>query len=341
MFKVSIIIPVYNVAPYIDRCLLSVLNQSYPNVEIILIDDQGTDNSIEIAVDLKNKHPKGSRITIKHHEKNKGLSEARNTGIISSTGDYIYFLDSDDSVTKDCIELLVESAIRYNSDIVIGDYKCFGANKQTPPLKLDTEYLSSSKDILVSFHKGDWYPMAVNKLIKKELIINKELYFKEGIVHEDELWSFMLACQASNMSIVHKETYLYYLRPNSITGLLQNKEEDLRQSQIVRSNESKRRIVKYMYDYINHTYLYKNENIQLAFEIKKDTLFYTILKTNYYSNIDLYNIYLEFRSLTFSNNLRLLIRKGLDFKTRIKLFHYLLPQKVGFTYSTFLAKYRK
>lgn len=341
MLKVSIIIPVYNVAPYIERCLLSVLNQSYTNIEIILIDDCSTDTSSEIAKQIIDSHINGNKAIIKYHETNKGLSAARNRGIIESTGDYLYLLDSDDSITEECIELLVNSVMKYNSDIAIGDYNCIGGTKPMPPLKIEGEYLSSSKDIVLSFQREQWYPMAVNKLINRRFLINNNLFFKEGIVHEDELWSFMIACQATNMSIIHEKTYLYYLRSDSITGLLHNKEKGNRQRQLGKSNESKIQIVRYMYEYIKDRGLNMNKIILLTYEIKKETLFYTIFKTRYFPHKDLYKIYLEFRSMVYPNTIGLLISNAADFKSCVKLSHYLLPKLIGFKYYISLAKFRK
>ena len=95
--KVSIIIPIYNVESYIANCLHSVFNQTYKDLEIILVDDCGTDKSMNIAMESINKYKSSFYIKVIHHKENKGLSAARNSGIKEATGDYIYFLDSDDT----------------------------------------------------------------------------------------------------------------------------------------------------------------------------------------------------------------------------------------------------
>ena len=97
--KVSIIIPVYNVAKYIERCLLSVLNQTWPDLEVILVNDCTPDNSMEIVRRVVASHPRGAVVRCLEHEENRGLSAARNTGISASVGDYLYFLDSDDYIS--------------------------------------------------------------------------------------------------------------------------------------------------------------------------------------------------------------------------------------------------
>ena len=108
--KVSIIIPIYKVEQFIEDCLRSVYNQSYKNLEIILVDDCTPDDSMLIARNFVSKKelPKGMEIKFLSHKKNRGLSAARNTGIDAATGDYIYFLDSDDELSPDCISLLAE-----------------------------------------------------------------------------------------------------------------------------------------------------------------------------------------------------------------------------------------
>ena len=92
--KISIIIPIYNVAPYVERCLYSALNQSYEDIELVLVDDCGTDNSMNIVSEVVEKYVGNKKILLFKHEHNLGLSAARNTGIKNATGDYLLFLDS-------------------------------------------------------------------------------------------------------------------------------------------------------------------------------------------------------------------------------------------------------
>ena len=105
---VSIIIPVYNVAPYIGDCLRSVMRQSYKgDVECILVDDCGLDESIVIAEQMIAEYDGPIQFKILHHDHNRGLSAARNTGTLQAKGDWIYYLDSDDEITEDCIEKMM------------------------------------------------------------------------------------------------------------------------------------------------------------------------------------------------------------------------------------------
>lgn len=118
---VSIVVPVYNVECYVEECLQSVCSQTYENLEIICIDDVGSDKSMDI---VRLYATKDSRINIVEHEKNKGLAEARNTGLRNLSGDYVFFLDSDDFLSVDAIERLVRCASMCDTDIVIGGGVC-------------------------------------------------------------------------------------------------------------------------------------------------------------------------------------------------------------------------
>ena len=122
--KVSIIIPVYNVSPYIERCIKSVMNQTYQDIECILVNDASPDDSIDIAKLLIENYDGPIQFQILSHGHNRGLSAARNTGIDASTGDYLYFLDSDDEITPDCIKLLMDEVKKYpNVEMVQGEVK--------------------------------------------------------------------------------------------------------------------------------------------------------------------------------------------------------------------------
>ena len=120
---VSIGIPVYNVEPYIEKCLLSVLNQTYENIEILVIDDLGTDNSIDIVSEMQRNRTRGSSIKIITQSKNGGSGEARNAVINQAQGKYLYFLDSDDYIEPNTIELMVEQAEKYQTDVVISSLR--------------------------------------------------------------------------------------------------------------------------------------------------------------------------------------------------------------------------
>ena len=110
--------PIYNVEAYIEKSILSVLNQTYGNIELLAVDDCGTDGSIDIVKRLQAEHPRGSQIRIIHHDVNKGLGEARNSAINHAKGKYLYFIDSDDYIEPDTIKIMVPEAEKHHADIV-------------------------------------------------------------------------------------------------------------------------------------------------------------------------------------------------------------------------------
>lgn len=216
--KVTIIVPVYKVQEYIEDCILSIMSQTYNGeMECIIVDDCTPDDSIIKVHELIDNYEGTIQFKIIHHKENKGLSAARNTGLEYAKGEYVYFLDSDDEICQTCIQDLAEPLAEKKFDFVIGDYSTKGnLTFETPKLQLNTGEVSNNEDIVSSYESAKWYMMAWNKLCSLKFIIDNNLFFKESIIHEDDLWSFQLACLANNMFIVKKSTYIYRLRSNSI-----------------------------------------------------------------------------------------------------------------------------
>ena len=131
---VTIGIPVYNVEPYIEKCLLSVLNQTYQNLEILVVDDLGTDNSMEIVNEIQQSHPLGNCINIIRHPENRGLGEARNTAIENAKGQYLCFVDSDDYIEPKTIEILLKEAEDNDTDAVFASSRkiVYGTDEEVP-----------------------------------------------------------------------------------------------------------------------------------------------------------------------------------------------------------------
>lgn len=215
--KITIIVPVYNVEAYIEDCLKSVALQTYKgDIECIIVNDCTPDNSCVIIERFIKEYNGNINFILLHHTVNRGLSAARNTGIDAATGEYIYFLDSDDEITPDCIDLLTEPLKQKKYDFVIGNYQTAGSDREFPPLLLEEGKIDGNEDIRDSYFKEIWYMMAWNKLCHLDFIRKEKLYFKEGIIHEDELWSFKKACVAQTMYCVKKKTYKYKVRESSI-----------------------------------------------------------------------------------------------------------------------------
>lgn len=215
---VSINIPVYKCEKYIERCLESVKNQSYKNLEVILINDCTPDNSVSIAQEFVLRNP---QLTVKwiHHESNKGLSITRNSGIDASTGDYIYMLDSDDYIPERSIEILVNVASATDADVTIGQTMCFDSKtneeKLIFPIKTGKKTIEKSS-IFESFVRGEWPIIAPNKLYRRSFINENKVRFIKDLFSQDELWAFHWALRADKIALTLETTYIYYLHGESI-----------------------------------------------------------------------------------------------------------------------------
>lgn len=228
--KISIIIPVYNVEEYIGECLQSLMRQTYQGaIECILVDDCGTDKSIAVAEQLIAEYNSAkiqelndkSKIDFRivHHDNNRGLSAARNTGTDAATGDYIYYLDSDDYISDDSLEILSRPLLKQSYDVVLGDFRLFGNPKDIIFLHEKTgDTLGNEKIFYKTYVKRSLYMMACNKLIKRALFIESELSFVEGQLHEDELWTYKLTNALNSMYVQHIVTYNYRIHDHSIMG---------------------------------------------------------------------------------------------------------------------------
>lgn len=222
MMKVSIIIPVYQVSEYIERCIRSVMNQTYHNIECIIVDDCGKDDSIAKCERMIQAYNGPIEFHILHHEQNRGVSAARNTGIKNAKGDYLFFIDSDDELPERSIEILLGVAMKDDAiEMVLGN-TLIKPIRNPNPWSVDTirqtlpSSLTSSEDIrYYFFHKRKLAILTHNKLIKHSFVLQHHLFFKEGIMQEDQLWSFFLYKCLTNMRIVYEYTYYYHVHPNS------------------------------------------------------------------------------------------------------------------------------
>lgn len=215
--SVSIVVPVYNVESFVGRCLDSIFAQTYSPLECIVVDDCGTDASMDIVRERLANYRGNISFKILRHEKNRGLSAARNTGAAAAGGDYVYFLDSDDMITPDCIAQLAAPLRERRVDFVLGNYASGGEHACFLPVRLPTGFLDGNEKIRASYFRSDWFMMAWNKLVSRDFLNREKLQFCEGLLHEDNLWSFQLACTARSMCVVNALTYVYTIRGNSIT----------------------------------------------------------------------------------------------------------------------------
>ncbi|MFL9834763.1 glycosyltransferase [Chryseobacterium terrae] len=217
---VSINIPVFKCEKYILRCLESVKNQTFKNFEIILVNDCTPDKSMDVIQKFIQQNSDLS-IIIYEHEKNSGLSVVRNTGIKLSKGKYIYFLDSDDEITSDCIELLINSALKTDAQITIAQNRWINTFDNTTkdfgfPTTAGKKYYSDRLEIFSVYSNGGFPSSSWNKLIKRDFIIANEIYFVPGLFAQDELWFFHLLLKTDTLAVINEITYLYYLHGESV-----------------------------------------------------------------------------------------------------------------------------
>lgn len=212
----SIIVPVYNVAPWIEGCIRSILSQTRQDFELILVDDCGTDNSMQIAENTIKAYD-GAEVVIIHHEHNKGLSAARNTGIKAANGKYLLFVDSDDRLLPTAVELLLGKAEQTNAEMVVGAIQMGGTASGLWSVNYSSEECIGKENIISNYLKQKWYSMAWNKLILADFLRNNRLFFNEQLkIHEDGFWNFQCYCHTEHVAFVHEPTYVYQVRENSI-----------------------------------------------------------------------------------------------------------------------------
>ena len=219
MPKLSIIVPIYNVEKYLPRCIESILNQTFREFELILINDGSTDNCKEIC----EKYKKIDSRIIVVNKKNGGVSSARNFGIDISRGEYIGFVDPDDFIDANMYEILFNTANSYNSDMVICDYY----KVSEYDIKKYEEIQLNNKGIIVEninnidaieriLTVGEKFIVPWNKIYKRRLFEN--LRYNEGMIYEDEFLAYRILYRCNKVSIINSSLYYYVQRKGSIVN---------------------------------------------------------------------------------------------------------------------------
>lgn len=230
MTNISIVIPVYNVEPYIKECLESVQHQTMTDgVECILVDDCGTDKSVEIIESFIASYEGDIKFKLIHHDHNKGLSEGRNSGMDIAEGEYIYFLDSDDYISDFCLEALwtlakkypkaeVIHGTAYTEDAVQNEDFHLGINKYHLPEYSDDVNFVRTESILCHYSIHAW-----DALFKKKFIKDNKLRFLPGVTFEDVPWKMDFSRKVTAIAYCNRDTYYYRQRESSIMTSLSPK----------------------------------------------------------------------------------------------------------------------
>lgn len=201
MFKISVIIPCYNVEAYIDRCLESVMNQTIglKHLEVIVVNDASTDHTLEKLYQWEQKFPEN--IMVISYEKNIRQGGARNVGLQYATGEYIGFVDADDWISENMYQLLYEK-------ISSGEYDVVGG-------KFIREHYKGEHPVLEN-SDGE-YSSICTRIYKKDLLVSNHIYFPEGIAYEDNYWGSLLKLYVKNECSIDEIVYHYFINPDSTT----------------------------------------------------------------------------------------------------------------------------
>lgn len=215
--KISVIVPVYNVQEYIVECLESIMIQELKDIEIIIVNDGSTDKSIS---NIQNIIDNNSNIHL-INKVNGGLSSARNTGLSHAKGEYVLFVDSDDYLEKDFLYKLYNEAKEYDLDIACGGYTKFYENNATYPqirneILCKKSIISGQKFLLNQLDCNDYRMEVWDDLYKREFLLENNLFFVEGLLHEDEEFTPRALLAAKRVKIVETYGYMYRQRENSI-----------------------------------------------------------------------------------------------------------------------------
>lgn len=219
---VSIGIPVYNAEKYIERCLKSVLDQSFSDIEVLIVDDCGNDNSIAIAERMIKGHPRGKCIRIIKHDRNKGVAHARNTIMCEASGKYLFFMDSDDEISENAISLLYDKAELYDAETVWGSYQCVADNPQKEYIKRYPDIHLFGEDKLVEYdcnNVGESLQPAIwNILYRLDFLRSSGVKFEQHGSLDDLIFQYRIQPKVVRAILMSNITYFYYVRENSISN---------------------------------------------------------------------------------------------------------------------------
>lgn len=223
MCEISIIIPLYKVENYIERCLYSLVRQNYTNYEIILVDDFSQDNSLQIAERFLIRHDISFRSVV--HKQNQKQGAARNSGLEIANGKYIYFMDADDELANEqAMQLLHTEMEKGDYDFVTAKDEITSKNYKSKNLKTINCRTTVLKgvEIIKALGEGQVSPVVWNKLIRKDFLIQNNIQFVGDTSFEDVPYCFILCDKATRVALLNQVTYTYYFQenPNATTNFL-------------------------------------------------------------------------------------------------------------------------
>ena len=302
--KVSVIIPVYNVEKYLRQCLDSICNQTFKNIEIIIVNDCSPDNSLQI---IKEYQQKDDRIVLVDLKQNGGLANARNTGIKNSKCKYITFVDSDDWVSKDYIEVLYNGIEKFNCDFIGAEL--YSYNDQTSKLYIGLPYCNVyDKPIIDEKIKKAILPK-INfsrvwaTIYKKDFLISNDILFRINRM-EDLLFSYEAIIKSSSFAFVKNKIYYYRVArigSNVATNTINDRIVFYKQIRKLNDFEKFRNYIPESYTFIFNDMAIILEHDKLSF--KELTKIYFDFRKEFYNK----NIKLRYKYINFRNKIRLFV----------------------------------
>jgi len=217
--KLSVIIPVYGVEPYIERCARSLFEQTLDDIEYIFVDDCSPDHSIDIILRIAGEYPKRlGQVRVIHHPKNMGLAIARRSGMEAATGEYFIHCDSDDWLARDAYKLMYEEAKAKNADVVVCDYSISDGMGHTSTPEhascLHSDRISFIRDML--YQKVSW--SIWNKMFRRSLLQEHTITYPIQPMGEDSAFTLQLTYYCNKIVHIDRSLYFYFLRPGSIVN---------------------------------------------------------------------------------------------------------------------------
>lgn len=297
---VSVIVPIYNVEKYIKECVESIINQTYKNLEIILINDGSTDDSYKIC---KKYSDQDSRIVLIDKE-NGGSASAKNYGLKIAKGDYISFVDSDDFIELDMIEYMLNTIKKFNTDIV----QCELIDLYKNTIEFEqydiVENRIEARDFLSLFLTQWKNSLFCNKLFKKEII--KNIYFKEGRCIDDEFFTYKCVINSSKVVVSNKIVYNYRMR----------------KSGVMKSEKSQKQILRDRVDYLIERYeIVKSVYKDLDKEFLEHLLtYYLIISRDYYIDQNL----LDYMKNILKSMKGKIITSNIDMSVKIQIIKLMM-----------------
>lgn len=306
MYKVSIIIPVYNAEKYLERCIDSLINQTYKNIEIIAINDGSKDNSLNI---LKKYQRENKNIKV-HTQENIGISKTRNKGIKHATGDYIMFVDNDDFLDSDYIETYIEELKEREYDVIIGGYRRVNTKN-----KIIKEIRLKNKKWCAYMIVAPWA-----KLYKREYVKKKNLEFLNSNIGEDIYFTLPAVSLTENIKIISYIGYNWFYNDKSVSNTIHKEIKKDLQFEFLLNN---------LYKKVQEENLLKDSLIEYYF-IKTIIwfLFYTCQKTNINELLEAKKYYFQWLEKNFKNyqknkNIKLYKPQGEKFINKVLVYSFI------------------